>query len=65
VPGFDKQYPDHPFIVIDGENLNSRLILLIQDKQLRIEKGREGREWVKKYHDPIQVVQRRHELAKL
>jgi hypothetical protein len=64
-PGFDEQYPDHPFIVIDGQNLKSRLISLIVNKELRIKKAREGREWVKKYHDPIQIVQRIHTLAKL
>lgn len=64
-PGFDEQYPDHPFIVIDEQNLRSRLISLIQNKELRIKKTKEGREWVKKYNDPIQIVQRIHQLAKL
>jgi len=64
-PGFEEHYPDHPFIVIDAENLKSRLISLIQDKQLQIEKSSEGTEWVKKYHDPIKVVQRIHEWAHL
>ena len=63
--GFDEQYPDHPFIVIDGQNLKYRLISLIEDKELRIKQGEEGREWVKKFHDPIKVVERIHELAKL
>ena len=64
-PGFDEQYPDHPFIVINEQNLRSRLISLIQNKELRIKKTKEGREWVKKYNDPIQIVQRIHQLAKL
>ena len=64
-PGFEEQYPDHPFVVIDKQNLKSRLISLIKDKELRIKKGREGREWVKKYHDPIKVVQKIHELVQL
>ncbi|MDZ7400397.1 MAG: hypothetical protein ONB37_09560 [candidate division KSB1 bacterium] len=64
-PGFEKHYPDHPFIVIDEKNLKAQLISLIQDKPLRIQKGREGREWVKRYHDPIKVVQLIHHLAKL
>jgi len=63
--GFDEQYPDHPFIVIDSENLKSRLISLIKDKELRIKKAREGREWVNKYHDSNKVVQRIYELAHL
>ena len=61
-PGFDDQYPDHPFIVIDEQNLESRLISLVQDRELRIKKSRQGREWVKKYHDPIAVVQQIHLL---
>lgn len=64
-PGFEEQYPDHPFIVIDEQNLKAKLISLIQDKQLRIQKGLEGREWVIRYHDPIKVVQLIHHLAKL
>jgi hypothetical protein len=64
-PGFDEQYPDHPFIVIDSENLKSQLLSLIKNKELRIKKAREDREWVKKYHDPIKVVERIHGLAKL
>ncbi len=64
-PGFDEQYPDHPFIVIDEQNFKSRLISLIQDKEIRIRKRKQGREWVKKYHDPIKVVQKIHELASL
>jgi glycosyltransferase involved in cell wall biosynthesis len=63
--GFDEQYPDHPFIVIDSQNLKYRLISLIEDKELRIKQGEEGREWVKKFHDPIKVVRRIHELASL
>jgi hypothetical protein len=64
-PGFEEQNPDHPFVVIGAENLKSRLISLIQDKQLLIEKSRAGREWVKKYHDPIKVVTIIHGLARL
>lgn len=65
VQGFDEQYPDHPFIVIDERNMKSRLISLIKDEKLRKKKGREGRDWVKKYHNPIQVVRRIHQLANL
>lgn len=63
-PGFEAQYPDHPFIVIDAENLRSRLVSLLRDNRLRIEKARAGRQWVKRYHDPIKVVQMIHNLAK-
>ena len=63
--GFDEHYPDHPFVVIDEKNLKARLISLIKDEKLRMKKAREGRDWVKKYHDPIQVVQQIHQLANL
>jgi len=64
-PGFDEQYPDHPFVVIDSENLKSRLVTLIRDKKLRRKKARQGPMWVKKYHDPVGVVERIHALANL
>lgn len=63
--GFDKQYPDHPFIVINSQNLKSQLLSVILDKELRIVKAKEGCEWVKKYHNPIKVVQKIHELARI
>ena len=64
-PGFDEQFSDHPFIIINSENLKFQLISLIKNKELRIKNARQGWKWVKKYHDPIKVVQRIHELAKL
>lgn len=64
-PGFEQHYPDHPFIVIDAENLKQRLIDVIQDKALRRNKARQGLRWVKQYHDPMRVVQTIHDLAKL
>ncbi len=64
-PGFDEKYPDHPFVVINENNLESRLIHLIQDSELRLKKGREGREWVKQYHDPVNVVRQIQALAGL
>ncbi len=64
-PGFEQHYPDHPFIVIDAENLKQRLIDVIQNKSLRRSKARQGLHWVKQYHDPMRVVQTIHDLAKL
>ncbi len=61
-PRFDEKYPDNPFIVIDETNLEQRLVQLIKNKELRLKKGREGREWVKQLHDPIKVVQKIHQL---
>jgi len=62
-PNFAEKYPDHPFIVIDAHNLQQRLIKLIEDKELRQEKGKQGRQWVAKYHDAQKVVKKIHRLA--
>ena len=56
-PGFDDVYPDNPFVVVDESNLEQRLVHLIKNKDLRFKKGRE---WVKKFHDPIKVVEKIH-----
>lgn len=63
--GFDDKYPDHPFVVVNAHNLAQRLIRLIEDKSLRMIKGRNGRDWVLKYHDPESVVREIHRLALL
>ena len=55
VPQYEEFLPDHPFINVNGHNLKERLIQLIQNSELRREKGREGREWARRHHD-IQVV---------
>ena len=62
--GFEEIYSDHPFIVIDESNMKDRFIELIENKKLRFQKGTEGREWVKKYHDPLKVVNKIHTLLK-
>jgi len=63
VKGFAEKYPDHPFIEINAANLEDTLIRLIQQPTRKAELERAGRDWVKKYHDPIKVVQRIHLLA--
>lgn len=62
-PGFAAKYPDHPFIVINEQNLRQRLIELIKNENLRIEKRIQGRQWLAKYHDAKKVVARIHHLA--
>lgn len=64
-PGFEELYSDHPFIVIDEQNLESKIVELIKNRRLRLKKGREGRKWVEKYHDFIKVVRKIHGLAGL
>jgi hypothetical protein len=58
--GFSDHYPGHPFVEINAENLEQQLWELIQDKERRERLMNEGPAWVRKYHDPIQVVQRIH-----
>jgi hypothetical protein len=62
-PGFEKVYPDHPFILIDKHNLRTQLIQLIENKAYRDSKADEGYEWVKRVHHSQAVVQKIHHLA--
>jgi glycosyltransferase involved in cell wall biosynthesis len=55
IPEYEEFLPHHPFINVDGQNLKGKLIQLIQNPELRRQKGREGREWVVRHHD-IEVV---------
>ncbi|MFQ5603935.1 MAG: glycosyltransferase [bacterium] len=63
--GFEKRYPDHPFVVIDENNIEQKLRDLIENPDLRKAKGRAGRDWVKKYHDSVAVARQIHALAGL
>lgn len=63
--GFAEQYPDHPFIEINGENIIDQLIPYIQSVVLRNKSGDNARTWVQKHHDAKQVVQKIHKLAGL
>lgn len=64
-PGFEKVYPDHPFVVIDEHNIKDALLSLVQNAGLRERRRKSGREWVKKYHDHLGVVRAIHNLAGL
>ena len=64
-PGFEKIYPNHPFILIDEHNLRDQLIKLITDQDFRMKKASEGYTWVKQVHHSVAVVKRIHQLAKL
>lgn len=65
VQGFEDQYPDHPFIVVDARSIVVKLRDLIFDKELRESYGSRGRTWIKKYHDSKAVIRRIHEYAGL
>ncbi len=46
---------DHPFVNIDKDNLRDALLKVIDDKEFRVKKGKDGLNWVKKYHDINEV----------
>lgn len=43
--------PDHPFIHVTAETLETELLRLVEDADYRSTKGREGRKWVERTHD--------------
>ncbi|MGQ9602720.1 MAG: hypothetical protein ACUVUU_00745 [bacterium] len=53
---FQSFLPDHPFILVTPDTLESRLEEVLKNKDLRRQKGIEGRRFVEKYHDPEKVV---------
>ena len=48
--------PEHPFINVNENNLEEKIIELIENKDYRIKKGFEARKWVEKYHDSAEVL---------
>jgi hypothetical protein len=64
-PGFTNIYPEHPFIEVQEDTLESKLIQLINDPALIEEKSHEGRKWVTKIHNARTVVQKIHRLAEI
>jgi hypothetical protein len=61
--GFADRYPDNPFVDVQAENLQAELIPLIEQPELRRQKGEQGRQWVKASHDAVSVVRKIHQLA--
>ena len=62
-PGFKAHYPDHPFVVINAENLKEQVTELILNKDLRRELSAKGREWVEHNHSAVRTVEKIHRLA--
>jgi hypothetical protein len=60
-PTYEKFIPDHPFINVNAENLEEKLIDLIKNPEMIKQKAREGREWVEKYHDYRNVIRTLYE----
>jgi hypothetical protein len=61
--GFEKLYPNHPFIVVDEKNIKDQLVRLIKDHNFRQKMGNAGREWVIQNHNAKQSVKHIHKLA--
>lgn len=59
---FEAFVPDHPFVRVDEKTLESRLTALIEDPELRRHKAAEGRAWVERRHDPLNVVRELYRL---
>lgn len=55
-PDFEAFLKDHPFVVVNAENLPVKLEQMILDPNLRRRKGVEGRRFVEKYHAAEAVV---------
>jgi hypothetical protein len=63
-PQFEAFLPDHPFVVVNPDNLTQKLEQVITDPGLRRRKGAEGRAFVEKYHDPERLVQEIYAIYK-
>src|SRR5207247_7530244 len=50
--------PNRPIWHIDAGDLYAQLTSLLTDKELRIRVAREGRKYVERYHDNVQVARR-------
>lgn len=60
VSGFNDEYPEHPFIEVNESNLYEKLATLISDKEYRLKKGTEGKNWVQNVHNHLNVVKKIH-----
>jgi hypothetical protein len=56
-PEFEAFLKDHPFIVVNPDDIAVKLEQVILDAGLRRRKGREGRAFVEKYHEAGKVVE--------
>ena len=52
---YDSFIPDHPFVSIKEQTLESEIETLIMNRDKILEFGKKGRKWVQKHHDIKQV----------
>lgn len=62
IPEYEAFIPDHPFVLVDSQNLKEKLELLISHSDYRRRKGREGRAWVERVHEARTVVRQLYEI---
>ncbi len=62
---YEKFIPDHPFINVRPDNLKDILIKYIENPELIVQKGKEGRNWVEKYHDYHNVIQKLYDYYRI
>ncbi len=58
---YKKFIPDNPFVNVNENNLEGELEKLILNPKLILEKGKQGRSWVEKYHDIESVGKKLYE----
>lgn len=61
-PEYQAFIPDHPFILVDSQNLKERIEYLVSNPEYRRIKGLEGRKWVERVHEAKQVVQQLYSM---
>ena len=62
IDGFTEQYPDHPFVEITFDNMQSQLRKLCADASARARIGAQGRAWAERHHAAERVVERIHRM---
>jgi len=55
-PTYENFIPDHPFVNAKTLNLKEKLIELIENPDILMQKSTESRKWVEKYHDYRNVI---------
>ncbi|MEA1986520.1 MAG: hypothetical protein U9N76_03390 [Candidatus Marinimicrobia bacterium] len=58
---YQKFIPDNPFVNVNEKTLESELERLITNQKLILQKGKDGKSWVEKYHDVESVGKKLYE----
>jgi len=60
-PTYEAFIPDHPFLNVHASDLKEKLVGIIEHPELLRQMSSAGHEWVEKYHDYRNVVQKLYE----